>query len=417
MSEQLERPRDAEAQDAESETNFLLSLEVPATTAGPNAQDAHSLASTAAQHSGISAGENRSIPDFEWVLLPGLHQQGPVDVADAINQWQDGIYHDHGSLNNFMAQVEHEQPHLGHQVPDIFQRHESGLRRALSDSQLPRLGVYDHQSNQAPTVSIPPYSDFHLPQPHVPSDQPGFNPPGIRGFSRNTPYQYPPPHASTPTTPYFHQQGSHEHYDLYHPEQINPPYNPHSDPSIQPSFSLPTPSAYSAASAPTSQTQAFNPLNLHYQPQIPSSNPGLADVDNDPQYNATQICNCTLGKSFTDFLTAKYTPFSNTFTTWADARENLKKVKWAIPGNDPTIPQTDVEKLVWVKRLYAAVIDGGHIHDNVNDKGKNNSVIFAKYLQEDIEAACWNAVVSSFFTYTPTTPERIGAADNHGISF
>lgn len=394
MSEQLERPQDAEAQDANRETNFLLSSEAPATTAGPSTQDAHSLASTVAQHSGISAGENHSIPGFKWVLLPGLHRQDPPVDVDAVNQWPDGIYHDHGSLNDSMRQVEHEQLHLSHRMPDILQGHENGLRRALSVSQLARSGIYDHQSNQMPTVSIPAHNNFHLPQPHAPSAQLGFNPPAIRSISNNAPYQYPALDASPNATPYFQQQRSHGLYDLYQPEQINPTYNPHSEPSIQPSFSFPTPADHFAASAPPSHTHAFNPLNLHYQPQIPSSNPGLSGADNDPQYNASQICNCALGKRFPEFLNAKYTPFSNTFTTWADARANLKKVKWTIPGNDTTIPQTDAEKLVWVKRLYAAVIDGAHIHDNLNEKGKNNSVIFAKYLQQDIEAACWNAVVS-----------------------
>jgi len=104
-------------------------------------------------------------------------------------------------------------------------------------------------------------------------------------------------------------------------------------------------------------------------------------------------CTCSRGKDVSFGGDPKYVSWTNQFPTWASARPHLKKPNWTPPQSDDTIPRTDEEARVWVQRLHAAIMDGSHVHDNVNASGKNNHLIRALYTQQEIELACWKAVV------------------------
>jgi len=104
-------------------------------------------------------------------------------------------------------------------------------------------------------------------------------------------------------------------------------------------------------------------------------------------------CACSRGKDVPFAADPKYVPWTNQFPTWTSARPHLKKPNWMPPQSDDTIPRTDEEARVWAQRLHVAIMDGSHVHDNVNASGKNNHLIRALYTQQEIELACWKAVV------------------------
>lgn len=150
------------------------------------------------------------------------------------------------------------------------------------------------------------------------------------------------------------------------------------------------------------QDQA-DPSYSSFQRILPPASP----TDEQVHHNSCQQLDCEKGKpkckkgkpnNFAQ--NPKYGPWSNKFSTWNQARAVIKETNWITPTGDHTIPRTDEEKLEWVRRLFAAIMDGRHVHDKWHANAKNNKLLKADLEQDDVEVGCWKAVVSSSFLYS-----------------
>jgi hypothetical protein len=69
------------------------------------------------------------------------------------------------------------------------------------------------------------------------------------------------------------------------------------------------------------------------------------------------------------------------------------RVRWR-PLHSEGLPATDAEMAPYVERIYAAIVNFSGFHDKIESRNKLNRLVAQRYSQEEIEAKCWQTVVS-----------------------
>jgi hypothetical protein len=88
-----------------------------------------------------------------------------------------------------------------------------------------------------------------------------------------------------------------------------------------------------------------------------------------------------------------YQAYAGRFRSMAEVRQFESRVRWT-PPHPEILPLTDNEMQPFVQRIYAAIVDFTGFHDKIESRNKLNRLVAQRYSQEEIEAKCWQAVVS-----------------------
>jgi hypothetical protein len=110
-----------------------------------------------------------------------------------------------------------------------------------------------------------------------------------------------------------------------------------------------------------------------------------------PETPATSLAGSVLNALPPEKVT--YRAYAAKFRSMADVRRFESRVRWK-PPHDDILPVTDDQMLPFVQRIYASIVDFTGFHDKIESRNKLNRLVAQRYSQEEIEAKCWQAVVS-----------------------
>jgi hypothetical protein len=91
----------------------------------------------------------------------------------------------------------------------------------------------------------------------------------------------------------------------------------------------------------------------------------------------------------------RYRGYSGFFMSVSEAKERLYRPRWEAMQDDDTVPLNDDEMMPFVANIYDAITDLSGFIDKIESRNKVNKMVAQLYEPIEIEARCWQAVVSS----------------------